>query len=112
MLSVLPWLFDISLQLPALSRNLSGKSEMDKETYLRTVTKLQSRIQRLEENLENSRVEAAQKSAMLKELRQLCIEKDDQLRRDIEEMNAIRKDFEELKRLYAERCRRKTCVIM
>lgn len=112
MLSVLPWLFDLGCQLPNLANAFSPNSGMDKETYLRTVTKLQSRIQRLEENLENSRLEAAQKNAMLKALRQLCVEKDDQLRRDIEEVNEIRKDFEELKRLYAERCRRKTCAIM
>ncbi|KAL1485510.1 hypothetical protein MTO96_031872 [Rhipicephalus appendiculatus] len=83
---------------------------MDKETYKRTVSRLQARIQRLEENLENSRIEEAQKNAMLKELHELCAEKDDQLRRDAEEVNEIRRDFEELKRLYARRRRR--CVIM
>lgn len=112
MLSVLPWLFHLIVQLPELANAVSARSQMDKEAYCRTVAKLQARIQRLEENLENSRLEAAQKSAMLKELRQLCVEKDDQLRRDLEEVNEIRKDFEELKRLYAERCRRRLCTIM
>lgn len=112
MLSLLPWLFDLGCHLPYLAKALSQSSGMDKETYLRTVAQLQSRIQRLEENLENSRLEAAQKNAMLQELHRLCVEKDDQLQRDIDEVNEIRKDFEELKRLCAERCRRKSCVIM
>uniref|UniRef100_A0A131YTP1 CUB domain containing protein n=1 Tax=Rhipicephalus appendiculatus TaxID=34631 RepID=A0A131YTP1_RHIAP len=112
MLSLLPWLFDLGCHLPYLTKALLQSSGMDKETYLRTVAQLQARIQRLEENLENSRLESEQKNAMLQALRRLCVEKDDELQRDIDEVNEIRKDFEELKRLSAQRCRRKSCVIM
>ncbi|CAN7992373.1 unnamed protein product, partial [Ixodes hexagonus] len=112
MLSVLPWLLDLSVSLLSDSEASAMNATNSKEAYGRTVAKLQSRIQRLEENLENSRAEADQKSAMLKELRKLCLEKDDQLLRDIDEVNDIRKDLEELKRMYAERCRRKVCVIL
>ncbi|EEC11029.1 hypothetical protein IscW_ISCW007842 [Ixodes scapularis] len=108
MLSLLSWLHGV----PVSPLAGSEASAMSRETYGRTVAELQSRIQRLEENLKNSRTEAAQKSAVLQELRKLCLEKDDQMLRDIEEVNDIRKDFEELKRLYAKRCRRKMCVII
>ncbi|KAH8019459.1 hypothetical protein HPB51_019481 [Rhipicephalus microplus] len=85
---------------------------MEREVYLRTVAELHSRIERLEENLENSRLESEQKNAMLVALHRLCIEKDDQLQRDIEEVSEIRRDFEELKRLGTHRGRRKSCVII
>ncbi|KAL3207371.1 hypothetical protein MRX96_010163 [Rhipicephalus microplus] len=96
-----------------LAKVLPPNSAMDKKTYKRTMSTLQARIQRLEENLENSRIEGAQKNAMLKELLELCAEKDDQLRRDAEEVNEIRREFEELKRLHARSQRGcVSCVIM
>lgn len=95
--------------------NLGATLVSPMEAYRGMVTMLQSRIQRLEENLENlenSRVEVAQESALLKELLQLCLEKDDQLRRYIAELNEIRKEFEELKHVYAERWRHRICAVM
>ncbi|KAH8009152.1 hypothetical protein HPB51_010942 [Rhipicephalus microplus] len=100
-------------RLVNLAKVLPPNSAMDKKTYKRTMSTLQARIQRLEENLENSRIEGAQKNAMLKELLELCAEKDDQLRRDAEEVNEIRREFEELKRLHARSQRGcVSCVIM
>lgn len=72
---------------------------------------VQSRIQRPEYYLQNLRLSVAQKCALLKERRQLCLDKGDEVRWDIGEVDDIRKQFEELKCVYVERSRRRMCAI-
>lgn len=97
-LLLLPWLRELFFELPALIDVFGAALEltMDKAAYRHTGTKLQWRIHRLEENIENSCLEAAQKSALPKERRQLTLETVGRLRWDIAEVNEIRKGFEEL----------------